>query len=287
MEKPMRPIRINHRSGFTLIELLVVIAIIAILAAILFPVFAGAREKARQTACMSNMKQMGLAFVQYCQDFDEVSPYIVYSGTTNAPWGAPYFYGICPGAQLYPYVKSLAVFRCPSDSLVATTTVDSYLNANHDDPCSGCYGGVDNTSYGWNYYLMELSMEASYPTTDAGAIPTPVSKLQNPSSDAILFDTWGQKGGSLGWLLDSPNSFTIRITGSTGFTNVPVTGQSPLPGVIGHQNGANAVYADGHAKWYSTGYLMAQINAENACNSSYPNTGATRAFGLCSTLFHE
>ena len=64
----------SRRTGFTLIELLVVIAIIAILAAILFPVFAKVREKARQTACLSNMKQLGLAFVQYSQDYDEMNP---------------------------------------------------------------------------------------------------------------------------------------------------------------------------------------------------------------------
>src|ERR1043165_533038 len=64
----------THRRGFTLIELLVVIAIIAILAAILFPVFAQAREKARQAACMSNLRQIGLAFAQYVQDYDELLP---------------------------------------------------------------------------------------------------------------------------------------------------------------------------------------------------------------------
>src|SRR3569833_2677151 len=98
---------LNHkRIGFTLIELLVVIAIIAILAAILFPVFAQAREKARAIACLSNTKQLALAEMQYNQDYDEK-----YTDGSN-----PYGEGNGWAAQLYPYVKSLGAFRCPGDS---------------------------------------------------------------------------------------------------------------------------------------------------------------------------
>ncbi len=94
------------KRAFTLIELLVVIAIIAILAAILFPVFAQAREKARQTACLSNLKQLGLAYAQYTQDYDETVP----CGTNK--WGG----GNGWANQVYPYVKSTAAFLCPSDA---------------------------------------------------------------------------------------------------------------------------------------------------------------------------
>jgi len=103
VKKEVIPMKRN--KAFTLIELLVVIAIIAILAAILFPVFAQAREKARQTSCMSNMKQQGLAVVQYVQDADEMFPMGVDSDWHNA-W---------PTA-VQPYIKSLAVFRCPDDA---------------------------------------------------------------------------------------------------------------------------------------------------------------------------
>ncbi|MBC8134421.1 MAG: prepilin-type N-terminal cleavage/methylation domain-containing protein, partial [Fibrella sp.] len=95
----------QHR-GFTLIELLVVIAIIAILAAILFPVFAQAREKARQTSCLSNEKQLELALLQYAQDYDETFPTGV-----QKDW-----YAVTWPLLVQPYVKSLDVFRCPSDS---------------------------------------------------------------------------------------------------------------------------------------------------------------------------
>jgi len=103
------------RTGFTLIELLVVIAIIAILAAILFPVFAKVREKARQTSCTSNMKQIGLAIVQYQQDYDEVYP----TGLQDSWWANTWVLNV------QPYVKSIAVFHCPDDS---STTLAAPIN---------------------------------------------------------------------------------------------------------------------------------------------------------------
>ncbi|MHB8997572.1 MAG: prepilin-type N-terminal cleavage/methylation domain-containing protein [Armatimonadota bacterium] len=104
------------RKGFTLIELLVVIAIIAILAAILFPVFAKAREKARQSSCLSNVKQLGLAFMQYAQDYDERCVKC-YNGATYAQ---RWYWQAGNEGMLYPYIKNSQVFQCPS---------------------GGCYGG--------------------------------------------------------------------------------------------------------------------------------------------------
>jgi prepilin-type N-terminal cleavage/methylation domain-containing protein len=102
--------RHHHKvSGFTLIELLVVIAIIAILAAILFPVFARVREKARQTSCASNMKQLGTAFMQYVQDNNERYP-SVRAVTPNNNYIGGW------ANVIYPYVKSTAAFACPDDS---------------------------------------------------------------------------------------------------------------------------------------------------------------------------
>jgi len=101
----------RNRSGFTLIELLVVIAIIAILAAILFPVFAQAREKARQTSCLSNEKQLALGMLQYAQDYDETYP-IGFTSDNPAGWGLPQ--DSWP-AKIQPYLKNFQVFACPSD----------------------------------------------------------------------------------------------------------------------------------------------------------------------------
>src|SRR3712207_1140738 len=103
----------RHRHGFTLIELLVVIAIIAILAAILFPVFAQAREKARQVSCLSNMKQVAIGLFMYAQDYEETLPHqatdIVYHYADESS-GANFL------KSLIPYTKTTGIFRCPSAS---------------------------------------------------------------------------------------------------------------------------------------------------------------------------
>jgi prepilin-type N-terminal cleavage/methylation domain-containing protein/prepilin-type processing-associated H-X9-DG protein len=104
-ENEMSKSRTFQRSGFTLIELLVVIAIIAILAAILFPVFARARENARRASCQSNLKQIGIAAMMYTQDYDERLPY--YSLPGNDPWET----------AIYPYTKSTQIYDCPSRTL--------------------------------------------------------------------------------------------------------------------------------------------------------------------------
>ena len=101
----------KFRSGFTLIELLVVIAIIAILAAILFPVFARARENARRSSCQSNLKQIALGITQYVQDYDERYPNM---DATSGGWAA----------TTQPYLKSEQIFQCPSDTLAPPTGAD-------------------------------------------------------------------------------------------------------------------------------------------------------------------
>jgi len=107
----------STRRGFTLIELLVVIAIIAILAAILFPVFARARENARKSTCTSNGRQLGTALMQYCQDYDETLPY----GHHEAPDSRYSF------QCLLPYMKNESIFACPSDkNVVSTFRADSH-----------------------------------------------------------------------------------------------------------------------------------------------------------------
>jgi prepilin-type N-terminal cleavage/methylation domain-containing protein/prepilin-type processing-associated H-X9-DG protein len=120
----------RQRSGFTLIELLVVITIISILAAILFPVFARARENARRASCLSNLKQIGLGVAMYTQDYDEKYPF-VRTGVSATAWydaegwknPSAMVYGTAYGDYqplLYPYVKNVQVFMCPSDGVSAS-----------------------------------------------------------------------------------------------------------------------------------------------------------------------
>jgi len=137
------------RRGFTLIELLVVIAIIAILAAILFPVFARAREKARQTSCLSNIKQIALSGLMYTQDYDERLP--GHGCGWADPWGSNGRAETCYAAKLYPYMKNVQIFACPSD------------DSNFAEP------GRDDNSYGNNLQYL------------AGRAPTKLSMVRSPA----------------------------------------------------------------------------------------------------------
>jgi len=159
----------RKRSAFTLIELLVVIAIIAILAAILFPVFAQAREKARQTSCLSNEKQIGLAALQYAQDFDETMPQLYYF--KNSPSTVHWM------DLLYPYIKSEAIFTCPS------------RNGDTNDPNNYAqYVWVGNTgamaaiggkrTYHYGTYAINGTYDGSY----GSVIGTPLSNIIHPAS---------------------------------------------------------------------------------------------------------
>jgi prepilin-type N-terminal cleavage/methylation domain-containing protein/prepilin-type processing-associated H-X9-DG protein len=125
------------RPAFTLIELLVVIAIIAILAAILFPVFAQAREKARQTTCLSNLRQVGLGLQMYAQDYDEVLPYapvdVPHFGKANAP--------VSFLSAVFPYIKTRALFVCPSSVDPTSLGYDKGTNCT-DESCSNLHGNA-------------------------------------------------------------------------------------------------------------------------------------------------
>jgi prepilin-type N-terminal cleavage/methylation domain-containing protein/prepilin-type processing-associated H-X9-DG protein len=155
-------------SAFTLIELLVVIAIIAILAAILFPVFARARENARRASCMSNLKQIGIGVMMYTQDYDEDLPLssvcgsatletgYVMTGTPNCGSGYLHLWPV----MIYPYVKSRQVFSCPSSTLA---------------PWSGAYSG--HMDYGINNYL----------TTTANVFS--LAAIQRPSELVFIADS--------------------------------------------------------------------------------------------------
>ena len=140
LKQSLRPnLLYRAKFAFTLIELLVVIAIIAILAAILFPVFARARENARKTSCMSNMKQIGLGTMQYTQDYDEYLPSDSYG--TGGPAAAKWM------DVIYPYVKSEQLFTCPSDS-----RTNNLYNSNYAARTTNDFGSyaINNCYYAGN-----------------------------------------------------------------------------------------------------------------------------------------
>ncbi len=149
--KPTGPSRPSLRRGFTLIELLVVIAIIAILAAILFPVFARARENARRASCQSNLKQIGLGIAQYTQDYDEKYPRVSYANSIFWP------------VVIQPYLKSYQIYDCPSSDIKYTPTAPTAI------------------SYGMNMLLFER---------DNGVIQIDftLAKLNKPSETLLLND---------------------------------------------------------------------------------------------------
>jgi prepilin-type N-terminal cleavage/methylation domain-containing protein/prepilin-type processing-associated H-X9-DG protein len=246
------------RKGFTLIELLVVIAIIAILAAILFPVFAQAREAARTTSCLSNRKQIGLGVKMYAQDYDEAFPMGTYNGPRNwevnmdipsGPgqldcfgwWqgfnpgdGGPNYNGCSYGGdfyrtlmsvQVYPYTKNKNIWYCPSDK---------YREASKENMALGLqsYQWFPN----WVYNVWCPGSSAGYP----GPFPCLGPSLwdQNPSekvdhvSERMLFT----ERGTFGW--DGPD-----------YTPAPNQNYN-------HSKGYNVAYFDGHAKFVVFGRKM-------------------------------
>ena len=255
----------NERRAFTLIELLVVIAIIAILAAILFPVFAQAREKARQASCASNMKQLGLAFLQYGQDYDETLPCSVAMQTVG---------GACSGVgwagNIYSYVKSRGVYACPNDDstpninpVPATHSKLSYIyNDNLTNALYGYVGmfGVQSkmNSPSQTVLLWE-SQGMAFDPTAADGIDGP---LPNRTGDGVL-----GSAVSSGWSLPQ---FFKRASGGPCTPEVPVAGcraTFPTGPSFGersnatyvvysknarHGKGLNFLAADGHVKWHDS-----------------------------------
>ncbi len=210
------------KKGFTLIELLVVIAIIAILAAILFPVFARAREKARQTSCLSNLKQLALAFQMYAQDYDgrcaglyiytPTTTYRVYCGNSG-----DYIYWM---DMLYPYVKNKQVFKCPS---VSPSEYTRY------------WGG-----YGWNYSAGYVLNHPDPDRTGPWYEGVKLAEIEHPSASPFLADctTWRF------------HPYYVLNYGVAGHDFWPMR----------HNEGDNFAFCDGHAKWFKyTSYSRMQF----------------------------
>jgi len=257
----------HRKSGFTLIELLVVIAIIAILAAILFPVFAKVREKARQTACLSNMKQLGLALTQYTQDNDETFPSGMFQNRgpgANAGCGW--------AGQIYPYVKSVAVFRCPDDSTSANTStrqaVMSYAMNQNFNSTIGNNPGITT--------LAQLSAPAS--TVELAEVTNCVATWFTvaPEIDDQSPTVIGWPGaGPLGYAADGASrAYATGNMGSPFVANNPPFSTTPR-----HTDGANYLAADFHAKWIRSALISNGGPAASSTQQAITTTNAWTSAG--------
>ncbi len=231
----------GNKKGFTLIELLVVISIIAILSGILFPVFARARENARRSACMSNMKQLGLAFLQYTQDFDEQLPLNAANSGTVRPcsWDAciaPYA-GVAVQSGLSPLI-----FRCPSD-------VSANVRRSYSVPYWGNYAPDDGGTF----------IFRSVPTPLPGApsavvfIGEKLAVIPEPSRTIMLAERPSSKPG----VLNTDPTYVANYFGIFGDSYVNGPGgaggnnmqDQANPGRTSHLEGWNYLFVDGHVKW--------------------------------------
>jgi prepilin-type N-terminal cleavage/methylation domain-containing protein/prepilin-type processing-associated H-X9-DG protein len=200
----------RKRSAFTLLELLVVIAIIGLLAAILFPVFGRVRENARRTSCLSNMNQLGLAMVQYTQDFDETFPLTSWTpaGCAAMTWRQ----------ALYPYVKSVQVYKCPSNTYNTLDTAQT--SACYDNPAPAL-----PRNYALNMRFLPSWTNPPLPLRMPG-INDPASRIfcaENSSGDSRTFFMNWNASNFVGYVYNN---------GKFG----------------GHLQMMNFIFADGHAK---------------------------------------
>ncbi len=254
-----------NRRAFTLIELLVVIAIIAILAAILFPVFAQAREKARQTSCLSNQKQLGLGTMMYVQDYDETYP-------MTANYGEPAATRTIWSDMVAPYLKNRDIFKCPS------AVSPGYPN-------------------GWaerGYAAIGMSAQLAYaPTGSPDALEgfpsvMGIAAVEEPARFALITETpnapvGGAMGRYRGHNFDpcvasrkaAPNLVDIRLTAPlVGDVDLVAANPAMAAGALkpvyarhsrtGNGQGfANIVFGDGHAKSYSANGIKAEDKGAN------------------------
>jgi prepilin-type N-terminal cleavage/methylation domain-containing protein/prepilin-type processing-associated H-X9-DG protein len=249
-------------AAFTLIELLVVIAIIAILAAILFPVFAQAREKARQTACLSNLKQVGMGLMMYAQDYDETLP--VYDDNVF-DFANPAVYTVRPNffGSAIPYIKNNQVFGCPSAPDIEAAVPNSTNQA---------VTPYSRSSYVGNAVIIGRTL---------AAIPEPASivyaqelfnargtAFMRPMCAATIAQKQANPDGNFTYKWWFYPRDTSNVNSAINYTNI-------------HMGGGNLLYSDGHAKWKKSPSMRSAdfgLSPDHALIPSEWNNNWTNAF---------
>jgi len=252
--------------GFTLIELLVVIAVIGIIAAILFPVFAQVREKARQSVCASGVRQISLSILQYVQDNDDVVPPVEY--TTDWDGGnTPYDYYTW-ALLVQPYVNNWNVFRCPDSEINPTGLWDP---PNLAQPHELQY----TISYGYNYNYLN-PWQPCNPNTELmdyfdlyinGGAPVGLSQIQEPANTVLIADSKLEVPGQTS-TIDAPTVMNPPIAcgvltqgwgiGSFGDSGSQVTSTGTFD--ARHNGGGTVAFCDGHVKWMTPAALAVGTN---------------------------
>jgi prepilin-type N-terminal cleavage/methylation domain-containing protein/prepilin-type processing-associated H-X9-DG protein len=281
------------KRGFTLIELLVVIAIIAILAAILFPVFAQAREKARAISCVSNESQITLAVIQYVQDADEAFPgQAIADGTTNFDFDQTWI------TQVQPYIKNFNCFKCPDDAHTINTTfntgpvttyvTNSAMGYDWKFANNWVLEGVINPGFNWMQGNSDAQMivrkdsDLTFPSdtillTEITTFPLTDTNL-NPNPPQGAFSPYS--------IVDSGVGQNVANHGIPGMTESGCGAPDGNPGLVStiHQGRANFAFTDGHVKSLIPQSTVVQANTQSSnCNASvtgnnfFHEWGATRA----------